>query len=116
MKVRFQADADFNEIIVKAVSRREPSIDFQTAFSAGIAGISDEDVLAKAARSGRLLATHDRKTMPRHFTDFIKTYSSPGVLIVPQKLPVSQAADEIILVWTATEADEWINRIYSLPL
>ena len=36
MKVRFQADADLNEIIVTALLRREPSIDFQTATAAGL--------------------------------------------------------------------------------
>ena len=34
MKVRFQADADLNEIIVEALLRREPSIDFCTATAA----------------------------------------------------------------------------------
>jgi hypothetical protein len=31
MKVRFQADADLNEILVKAMLRREPGVDVQTA-------------------------------------------------------------------------------------
>lgn len=116
MKVRFQADADFNEIIVKATLRREPGIDFQTAQAAGLAGLKDKDVLALAAKSGRLLATHDRKTMPRHFAEFIATQPSAGVLIVPQKMPTVRAVEEIILIWAATEAEEWRNRIYGLPL
>ena len=45
MKVRFQADADLNQIIVKATLRLEPSIDFQTAQGAGLAGLYDPDVL-----------------------------------------------------------------------
>ena len=65
MKVRFQADADLNEILVKAMLRREPGIDIQTARAAGLAGLVDNDVLALAVRSGRLLLTHDRKTMPK---------------------------------------------------
>ena len=31
MKVRFQADADFNQNILRAVRRWDPAIDFQTA-------------------------------------------------------------------------------------
>ena len=31
MKVRFQADADLNQIIVKAALRLEPGIDFKIA-------------------------------------------------------------------------------------
>lgn len=44
MKVRFQADADFNQIIVKATIRREPSLGFQTAQAANLAGLDDRDV------------------------------------------------------------------------
>ena len=116
MKVRFQADADLNEILVKATLRREPGIDFQTAQAAGLPALNDTDVLTLAARSARLLVTHDRKTMPEHFAEFIATESSAGVLIVPQKLPVSQAVEELILIWAASEAAEWLDRIYVLPL
>lgn len=49
MRIRFQADADLNQIIVKATLRLEPSIDFQTAQTAGLAGLDDPDVLKLAA-------------------------------------------------------------------
>ena len=54
--------------------------------------------------------------MPGHFAEFIESQSSSGVLIVPQRLPVAQVADELTLIWLVTEAEEWVNRIYSLPL
>jgi hypothetical protein len=66
MKVRFPADADFNQNIVRAVRRRAPAIDFQTAHEAGLHGLDDQAVLAQAAREGRLLVSHDRRTMPNH--------------------------------------------------
>lgn len=116
MKVRFQADADLNQIIVKATLRREPSIDFQTAQAANLPALDDKEVLAIAARAGRVLVTHDRKTMPKHFGEFIMTETSSGILIVSRKLSIAQAVEELILIWAASEADEWINRIYSLPL
>lgn len=46
MKIRFQADADLNQIIVMATLRREPSLDFQTAVAAGLASLGDQEVLA----------------------------------------------------------------------
>jgi hypothetical protein len=67
MSVSFQADADLNHIIVKAMLRREASIDFQTAHGAGLVGVSDPEVLALVAQAGRVLVTHDRKTMPVMF-------------------------------------------------
>lgn len=52
MRIRFQADADFNQIIVTAVVRRYPEIDFKTAAAAGLAGLRDAEVL----RSPRAMA------------------------------------------------------------
>jgi predicted nuclease of predicted toxin-antitoxin system len=71
MKVRFQADADLNQIIVSAVVRRVREIDFRTATAARLAGVRDPEVLARAARDGRVLVTHDQSTMPQHFAAFI---------------------------------------------
>jgi len=88
MKIRFQADADLNQITVLATTRREPSLDFLTANAADLAGRKDPEVLAIAAREGRVLVSHDQKTMPRHFAEFIVHTSCPGVLIVPQHLSI----------------------------
>ena len=115
MPIRFQADADLNQIIVSAVLRRVPAIDFRTATTAGLAGLKDHEVLALAARDGRILVTHDQSTMPRHFGEFVRLQRSPGLIVVPQHLPVGEVADDLILIWTATQAREWTDRIAFLP-
>ena len=114
--LRFQANADLNQIIVRAVCRREPSIDFQTAQVAGLSGTADPEVLARAAEEGRVLVTHDFQTMPEHFAEFIMTQQSAGVLLIPQHLPIASAVADLLLIWATMEADEWINLIWYLPL
>jgi predicted nuclease of predicted toxin-antitoxin system len=116
MRVRFQADADLNLDIVTGVIRREPQVDFQTAESVGLRRLSDPEVLAWAAEEQRILVTHDLRTMPRHFADFIQRRNSPGVLIIPQHVPVRAAIVELLLVCEASEQAEWTNRITLLPL
>lgn len=116
MSPRFQADADLNEIILTALLRREPGIDFQSATVAGLEGRDDLEVLALAANASRLLVTHDRKTMPGHFATFIASRPSPGVLIVPQRLPIARAVEDLLLIWSATDTQEWVNVLYSLPI
>src|SRR5262249_160421 len=116
MKVRFQADADLNQVIVAATLRRAAEVDFRTASVAGLAHLGDLDVLALAARDGRVLVTHDSKTMPRHSPHFVATHGWSGVIIVPQHLAVGLAVDDLFLIWMATEADEWKNRICFLPI
>jgi hypothetical protein len=116
MSVRFQADADLNQIILLATLRQEPAVDFRSAADAGLAGLSDQEVLALAAGEERILVTHDRRTMPRHFSDFVVDRTSAGVLVVPQSLAVATVVDDLLLIWHASEPGEWINQIRSLPL
>lgn len=116
MKIRFQADADFNQQIVRAVLRRQPAIDFQTADEGQIRDLNDLDVLTAAASEGRIVVTHDRSTMPVHFANFTARKDSPGVFILSQDLPLNVAVEELITIWEASEAEEWINTIQYLPL
>lgn len=116
MQIRFQADADLNQIIALAALRREASLDFLTAAAANLVGRKDSEVLAAAAREGRILVSHDQKTMPGHFAEFIAHTFSPGLLLIPQHLPVAVAVEDILLIWGASDAEEWVNQIRYLPL
>lgn len=115
MKLRFQADNDLDQRIVTAVKRLEPSIDFQTAPAIRLHRVADPDVLALTAQEGRVLVSHDMRTLPDHFRDFIASQTSPGVIIVSQKLSIGRAAELLHLLWAATEAEEYTNIIYHLP-
>ena len=115
MRPRFQADENLNAKIIAGLRRREPSLDFQTAKAANILGHEDLEVLTIAARDGRILVSHDRENMPAHFSRFIAESTSAGLLIVSQKLDIREAIEQILLVWVASEAAEWSNRIGYLP-
>jgi hypothetical protein len=112
----YQADADLNQAIVTGVLRREPTINFQTAFAAGLEGVKDIEVLAIAAKQGRVLVSHDRKTMPSEFAEFISNNQSSGVIIVSRKLPIEIVIEELLLIWAVSSAEEWVDRIAKLPL
>jgi hypothetical protein len=119
VKVRFQADADFDRRIVQATLRREAGINLQLATAArggvGLRGLSDDQVLAAAAPEGRLLLSHDHRTMPRYFGAFIALQPSPGVIIIPQRMAIRVAVEWIVTTWAASEAEDWINQIMILP-
>lgn len=114
--IQFQADADLNQAIVTGVIRRQPNINFQTATEANLEGLQDLEVLALSARQQRILVTHDRRTMPAEFAEFMVNSQSSGVLIVSRKTALETIIEELILVWSITTAEEWINRIAKIPL
>ena len=92
-------------------------MDFLYANEANLVGVPDPEVLALAAEQDRILVSHDFQTMPRHFGDFLQAGgSSPGVLVVPQSLPIGEAIEELVLIWGASDAEEWENRILRIPM
>ena len=116
MRVQFQADVNLKQSIVAGVVRRVPEISFQTSLQAGLANLSDTAVLSKAANEGRILITHDRRTMPFDFAKFITSRASPGVFLVPRRIPIRTIVEELILIWHASEAEDYYNQILTLPL
>jgi hypothetical protein len=73
MKIRFQADNDLHEDILRSAKRLQPAIDFQRAPELHLhTGIDDPEALRLCAEQNRILVTHDRQTMPGHFIEFIK--------------------------------------------
>jgi hypothetical protein len=52
--------------------------------------------------------------MPGHFGEFIKDNSSPAVLIIPQKRKIKRAIEGLILLWMASEAEEYVNSIRNM--
>lgn len=117
MSIRFQADNDLNRLILAAAFRREPAIDFQSAQAAQLDSCNDEAVLGRAASEGRILVTHDKRTMPRHFTSYLsRGNNSPGVLLViPQDAPLREVVDTLILIWADNRPEAWANAITVIP-
>jgi hypothetical protein len=116
MKPRFLADADFNQKIVLGLRRREPTVDFQTAHQGGVLGRPDLEVLSIAARESRILVSHDRATMPAHFVRFTATQSSPGLIIVSQDADIGAVIEDLLLIWAASDVEEWRDTIGFIPL
>src|SRR5262245_51238062 len=79
MKVRLQADNDLDFRIVRATGHLNTRI----ALQAGLHGNTNPEVLQIAAMERRVLVSHDRRTMPKHFGDFIAN-------AVPNPLPVPE--------------------------
>ena len=114
MRPRFQADANFNGGVIRGLIRKDPRINLRTAHDLGLAGIPDDKVLQLAA-DDRVLLTHDVKTMLAHFGRFIVKRDCAGIIIVPQSLDIGEMIELILLVWFASEHEEYKNRIVFLP-
>lgn len=63
--IRLLADENFNASIVRGLLRRVPQLDLVRAKDVGLGGADDPTVLAWAAQDGRVLLTHDVRTVTR---------------------------------------------------
>jgi hypothetical protein len=118
VSIRFQADNDLSGIIVSATFRREPGIDFQTAQAARLDFLDDQAVLHRAASEGRILVTHDKRTMPGHLAAYVAAGNrSPGVLLViPQDAPLRAVVESLVLIWADNRPEDWENAVTIIPL
>lgn len=116
MKVRFLADANFNQKIVAGLLRREPGIDFSLPQVMIPKRTKDPDVLDLAHSSGRIVVSHDVTTMPYWFGQCVEERSCAGLILVSKQIPIRDVIEDLLLIWHVTEAEEWSNRIEWLPL
>ena len=116
MTVRFLADEDLDADIIDGLLAREPAIDLLDVKNAGLRESEDPLLLELAANQDRILITHDRHTMTHHFGERLAAgNSSPGLFIVPQQSDIGAIIESLLLVWCASQAEEWRNRVEYLP-
>jgi hypothetical protein len=115
--VRFLADEDVGAEIIRGLPLREPAIDILDVKTAGLRGTADAALLELAAQLGRIVITHDRQTMTRHFRERVAAGKpAPGLFILlQQQRAIGEIIEGLLLVWTASQMDEWRNQIVYLP-
>jgi len=114
---RFPADHDLNEHVIDGLSRREPATEFLRARDVGLDGRPDFEVLAYAADHGLIVVSHDVNTMPAEaFTRVAAGLPMAGLLMARQTLQVAAVIDDLVLIWSASEAREWQGQVVFLPI
>ena len=116
MRIKFQADADLDGRVLRGLRRVAPEIDIQSAKAAGIPSLDDLEVLRIAALSDRILVSQDRRTMPAHFARYATLARSPGVLLLRETVSIVAAIEDLLLIWSASERDDWVNHLVWIPL
>jgi len=114
---RFLADHDLNEHIVLGVQRREPAAEFLRARELGLSESADDRVLEHAARTGLIVVSHDVNSMAKTASERLAARKPmTGLLMVRQSNPVRSAIEDLVLIWSATEGEEWRDQIWFLPI
>ncbi len=115
--LRFAADENFNNNIVRGLRRERPDVDIVRIQDVGLTSADDPDVLEWAAKDGRLVLTHDASTMTHFAYERVRAQKAmPGLIEIRRGVPISQVINDLILLAECSEDNEWARQIIYLPL
>ena len=115
--LRFVADVNFNNDILRGVHRRNKAIDLVRAQDEGLSEAIDPIVLEWAAQAGRLVLTHDVSTMTRYAYDRVRVgQPMPGIVEASREVPIGKAIEDILILAECSREGEWEGQVIYLPL
>lgn len=115
--LRFLADENFNNQIIRGILRQNPEIDIVSVQDVGLSEADDPTVLEWAAQQGCVVLTHDVTTMTNFAYERIEAgLSMPGVFEVSRRVSVGLAIEELLLIAECSLEGEWEGQVRFLPL
>lgn len=115
--MKFLADENFEGAIYRGLIRRSPNLNIVRVQDAGLSHANDLEILEWANSEGRILLTHDRRTMPRYaYERMAEGKSIAGMIVMRATIPVSTAIDDILLIEACSTTEEWVDMVQDLPL
>lgn len=113
----FLADENFHGDIVQGLLRQRPGLDIVRVPDVGLSGLDDPVILAWAAQSGRILLTHDVRTITKFAYERVHAgLAMLGVFEISRSMPIDQAIEEILIVAECSIDGEWEGQERYLPL
>lgn len=109
-------DQNFNHRILAGLIHRIPNLDLVTTQIINNIRELDPKLLTLAAAESRVILTHDKKTFPKHaYAAIVSGQIISGLLVVPSKLNIGKAIDELELIIQCSDENEFENRVEFLP-
>ncbi len=119
--VSFLLDEHVSPAVANAIRSVEPTIQVLSVgidADAPLKQCSDQSLLEFAEAGRWSLVTFDKTTMPLHATEHCaKGLRTWGVFVFPNgnRMSAGRIAEELVMIWATSEAEEWIDRVDYLP-
>lgn len=115
--IKFAADENFNNAILRGLRRHKPKIDIIRIQDTSIYQADDDVVLEWCATEKRVLLTHDVKTMPKYVYERIEAEKVvSGVFLISDGMAIGQVIEELLLIIEVSDPKEWENIILYFPI
>ena len=118
-KIRYLLDENVNPILRGALISRDSDL---TVWQVGMLGApkfgtTDAEILVWCEENQFILLTHNRKSMPVHLQEHLaQNHHANGIFILNENMSVGETVDELLLIDSASELEEYLDLILYLPL
>ncbi len=114
--LKFLADENFDNTIVRGLFRRNLKLDIVRVQDVGLSGKDDPTVLEWAAQEGRILLTHDVATITRYAYDRVRqNQPMPGVIEISTDAPIGRVIEDILVLVECSQEGELEGQVQYLP-
>jgi len=80
-------------------------------------GTSDPGILTWIENTGYILVTGNRRTIPEHVrAHYAAGRRIPGILLLRRSASLGQVIEQLYLLWVASDAEEYVDRLLYLPM
>jgi hypothetical protein len=80
-------------------------------------GTDDQTILRWCEENSFILVTNNRKTIPQHLSTHLdEGRHVPGIFELNPNMSIGETIDELLLIWVASEPEEYQDLIIYLPL
>ncbi len=115
--LRFLSDENLRAAILRGLRDRDSGVDIVRVQDVGLSGAPDPEILAWAADQGRILLTHDARTLPQFaFHRVADGLPMPGVFEIDPDAALGRVIEDILLLAQASLPEEWEGQVIYLPL
>jgi hypothetical protein len=118
-KIRYLLDENVNPILRAALLVQDSNL---TVWQVGMPGapkfgMPDAEILIWCEENKFILLTHNRKSMPVHLQEHLAlNRHANGIFILNENMSVSEIVDELLLIASASELEEYLDLIRYLPI
>jgi hypothetical protein len=118
-EIRYLLDENVNPILRTALLSREPNL---TVWQVGLPGAPDfgtldPEILIWCEENSFILVTNNRKSMPVHLGEHLALgRHASGILTLSENISVSETVDELMLISSASQSEEYQDIILYLPI
>lgn len=118
-KIRYLLDENVNPVLRAALLKRDAGLVVWQIGMPGVPGYGtlDPEILIWCEENGFVLVTNNRKSMPVHLEDYVvEGRHASGILTLNENMSVNEIVEELILIASASDLEEYQDLILYLPI